>query len=135
MLLTWPHFWPDGCPPEEAARASGDVFLYVRTDPPTKRDCRPYRRQNSTRDFGRQECEACGLSVYRSLDAVRAQRDRIPAFRQWHIAKAELQRDHGRILATPTCVNPDHHTWWVPVDVDARQLLVVVEGTEDQNDG
>jgi hypothetical protein len=39
----FPDDWPDGCPPDDADDASGEIFRLVKTNPPTVGDLQTHK--------------------------------------------------------------------------------------------
>lgn len=121
----WPDRLPDDCPPDEAEAADGRVFRIVKADPPTADDFRSVREQQPRRKV-KDECQACGLSVFGAVDDATDMRDAIPAFRGRLIAEGELSGEMGVMKPTPRNGNT-HITWWTPEGLDPSPAFAVVE--------
>ena len=58
-----PQLWPAGCPPDDAAPASGEVYRIVKSDPPTIMD---FLTPHETGTLPKRDpCLRRSLSVYR----------------------------------------------------------------------
>lgn len=64
-------------------------------------------------------CEACGLSVFRSLEDTQRVSRRIPHLPK-KISVATLDPSMGRMKNT---FSAEHYTWWIPVSVREPALL------------
>lgn len=95
-------------------------------DPPRQKDFRGHRERWPAKPF-KNECRACGLSVYKSIDdAYRAQRN-IPGMKKKRIAFGVLEEADGRLLNTPAKTEPSHHTWWKPAGLAVAERFHVLE--------
>lgn len=124
--MEWPNHFPEGCPPDDADDAHGTVVRLVRGNPPTPEDFQSQYEGNPRRSWGDDRCRACGLSVFQDPEDARAISRRIPAFRNRHIATADLEPAMGRLKHTPSKHEPTHHTWWLPTNVNVAELFAVV---------
>lgn len=101
---------PETCPPPEAVDVNGDVYRFVRSDPPAHTDMRSW--QDEGRNPGQGDpCGRCGLSVLTRLEDVAVARKAIPGFRKRLVAKATLRPEHGRICETGN--HRWHYDLWV----------------------
>lgn len=118
----WPSFYPEDCPPPTLSREL-TVFRFVRTDPATEVDFKSHAERFEDRVF-EDYCDACGLSVFVTIDdALHAQRP-IPGMKKKYIAVFPLRTEDGGAMRTgPT---QGHHTWWKPEQSDAFRRFVVV---------
>ena len=117
--MSFPADWPEGCPPDDAEDANGEVFRIVKSDPPTAADFQSYHEMGMARGY---PCRRCGLSVFRSRsDAEHASR----AFRNLGkvITEGMLLPEHGKTKQTG---RPSHTTWWPYEGVHRVSLFVVV---------
>jgi len=117
--MSFPADWPQGCPPDDAEDAHGEVFRVVKTDPPAAADFLSYHEMGITRG---DPIRRCGLSVFRvRADAEHASR----AFPNLGnvIARAVLAPEHGKVKQTG---RPSHTTWWPAEGVDRAALFTVV---------
>ena len=74
----------------------------------------------------------CGLSVYTDIADIGRLRKRVPAMRRRSLAKGILNPTLGKILHTPSRYEKSHHTWWVPVGAQPRNVFNVVPIPEDE---
>lgn len=123
MPSPWPAHFPAGCPPPSAAPATGTVFRLVRNRPPAASDFVPHILLFPRNSFTGCQCEACGLSVFTTLEECRRAEARIPSLRGREVASADLTAEHGALAATPRAKNPGHFTWWLPTDLPQPETL------------
>ena len=125
--MQWPDYFPNDCPPEDAQAATGDVYRLVKQNPPEARDFIPLREKTG-KDFGEQECQACGLSVFRSFDDAVGVKNRGRGMGNRLIAKGSLSRHLGKVKQTPSrAFGQSHNTWWVPTEVEPWSVFHVVQ--------
>jgi hypothetical protein len=122
----FPQDWPEGCPPSEAADASGEVYRVVRYSPPTRKDFTTHHEAGKMPKAP--PCLRAGLSVLRGLVEAQHQRALMPHLGPY-IARATLEQKHGKTQLTQGKV-PTHTTWW-PYENGEREALfaLVVEQT------
>ena len=126
--LEWPTFFPANCPPSDAIVATGAGYRFVKNSPPTPADFASHAEMK--RRFGGDECQACGLSVFRNIEDLNAMRSRVKAFRSQYTAVGDL--DTGVVKHTPASA-PSHHSWWLPVDTFVHENFRVIEAEEIQS--
>ena len=126
--MQYPDYFPDDCPPEDAQPATGDVYRVVKQNPPNSRDFIPFREKQS-RDFGKDECKACGLSVFINFEDAVDMKNRRGGMKNRLIAKGTLNPDLGKIKHTPSNepYGESHHTWWVPAEAEPWNAFHVVQ--------
>lgn len=101
---------PESCPPPEARDVEGEVYRFVRNDPPAAADMRSW--EDDGRNPGQGDpCSRCGLSVLTRAEDIPIARKAIPFFRKLFAAKATLKPEHGRICKTGN--HRWHHDLWV----------------------
>jgi hypothetical protein len=123
--IHWPCFFPVDCPPADASAANGNLYRFVKNNPPNGIDFTTYRELD--RELS---CKACGLSVYIKLDDAHAARDAVPGFRKRNIAKLSLPLPKGKLKPTPSRPGDGHHTWWIPSGVNPRDFIAEVIGPQ-----
>jgi len=122
MLLQFPSDWPNGCPPDDAVDAAGEVFRAVKHEPPGDED---FASHHETGKLPKAPaCLRCGLSVFREIRDAVHQRQLIPKLGSL-IAQATLQADHGKTKLTKG-KQPTHTTWWPYEGVNRASLFSVV---------
>lgn len=123
----WPQFFPNNCPPVDAEPATGVVFRLTRGDIPLHEDFLSHRERFRDRDF-ENECEACGLSVYRDASDARRAIAIAKGFRKKRIAQGEINPDMGKIKHTPRDneYGASHLTWWLHFGQEPASLFVVI---------
>lgn len=112
------------CPPQDASAASGEVYRGVRQNPPSDADLATAAQQGAF--VGQDECQRCGLSVFKTADALRHAQDLLPTVGKL-VARASLRPEHGYLKHTPSRKNPPHHTFWVADGIVRTDLFEVVE--------
>jgi hypothetical protein len=125
MTFSWPAYFSDDCPPQDSQPASGEVYRLVKNDPPKEDDFLTHKELFPEKDFGDQECQACGVSVSRDADDIPVLKRRVPGLRERMLARGILDSSLGKIKSTPGPVR-SHHTWWVPVGVQRHACFSVV---------
>lgn len=116
--MSWPTHFPPDCPPQNAGAPSGKVYRLVDNPGPSNSDFRSHREMYPAKPFP-DECEACGLSVFKDLSDVARLNRRIPGMRAKVVAEGTLDGSCGKILPTPRKKYKSHHTWWLLVGVQA----------------
>lgn len=91
------------------------LYRLVRSIPPKERDFDSESKKFPDRRYKGKECEASGLSVWDTLDAVKIQQRRFRG--AMRILRMELGLGSGYIAKT--FKNPAHWTWWPYADFDA----------------
>lgn len=125
--MTWPAFFPPGCPPSDAVPAEGTVFRLIAGQAAQEVDAQPHRLRFPEKKY-RDECQACGLSVYREAEDLQRLKRRVPAHAEKLIARIALEPGMGFLQPTPRKAAPDsHHTWWVPDGLAVWQQFQVPE--------
>ena len=124
--MQWSDHFPTNCPPKDAKPASGDVFRLVKKNLITNKDFITLAQRKSDEDYGKDQCKACGVSVYRDINDARKMRKRVRPMRKKKIAKGTLRPNLGYILDTPSFHEKTHITWWVPVGVKPQSIFSVV---------
>lgn len=117
--MNYPEHFPDNCPPDESDVASGEFYRFIKKNHeiPLQDDFLSWREENLTKPCPKTipECQACGVSVYSSLDDVIDLPKRIPRFRKMKVAKGSLNSNLGKTKNTPSRnTGKSHCTWWIP---------------------
>lgn len=131
-MTTWPDHYPSECPPDYAAQSSGEVFRFTNRNKPKSNDFFSYYILKPGYSWGKNACNARGLTVYRSVEDCIAAAAAIPALKKKHIAKAVLSNSSGKIAATPSINTKNHKTFWPlisPEDLASLFVPVYQEGT------
>lgn len=130
MIMAWSTFFPEGCPPEDAADASGAVFRLVDDRDLTSGAFRVHvdmYPQHHVNDDPHRYCEACGLSVFRSKDGANQLRKIARRFRNSLLATATLSPEHGKLKHTPRTPDCTHYTWWHPISCQPHLLFRIID--------
>jgi hypothetical protein len=109
----FPKNWPNGCPPQAAKPASGDVFRIVKADPPAQDDFLTFFELGK-RASSKRPCDHLGLSVFRDEQDAASYAAKYPYLGN-AIAKATLTKAHGMTEETPRRFDGrtnTHATWW-----------------------
>jgi hypothetical protein len=113
------------CPPHAAQPVKGKVYRGIRQAPMGPNDFLSHVELGLA--GARPEvCEHWGLSVWVSEAAVKHAREVYRPLRRWHVASANLTPADGVILATPSATQPDHHTFWRPLNRDLTTAFTIV---------
>ena len=120
----WPSNFPEQCPPTEARQDSLEVFRLVANDPPAEKDFRPNRIEKPDRNFKPADlCNACGISVFQSIDDAIRIRGKYKANKGKHIAKGIISPNDGFVLETYAS---SHTTWWLQTTTPHEKFKVVL---------
>jgi len=115
----WPGYFPDGCPSESARPPQCTVYRFIKQNAPTPTDFVPHKIIYPRSIWGSNECQACGLSVYSTLEGAQKAFEALPATKRFvAVARGCITPESGKILETPTRGNSSHITWWVYEGVD-----------------
>lgn len=129
--MQWSDYFPPNCPPKDAREPSEQVYRLIQEDFPTTDDFLTVRQLYPNRQFpeSEKECRACAISIFTSRNDVTVHR-RTGRFKNMKVAVANLTPDSGRIKHTPSLgTKNSHHSWWVPVSVEAWSLFQAVDVT------
>jgi hypothetical protein len=129
----WPEHFPESCPPSDAESAAGEFYRIVDEDPPDGEDFignlrlqqLGLRFKNKKRPWS-DDCEAAGLSVLADRDDVMNLREATGPMRLKAIAYGDITGD-GVMKHTPSASYKSHHTWWIPMGVEAHEYFRVLE--------
>ena len=108
----YPDYFPEGCPPDDAAVSERELFRFCRENVPMESDFVSYYLQNSEKYAG--IILAYGLSVLPSRDECRKAYRKFPFIRKYRsIAVGKTNENRGSWKITPGKISPEHITWWV----------------------
>jgi len=128
--MTWPAYYPEECPPDDAADPDGEFYRFVKCDPPGAIDFLSNRELHPGMTYSDSavECRSCALSMIRDLSDVISMQQMVPGFRKRSVAIGTLQSEDGRIAHTPSQRCPSHHSWWIPETISEpwRLFRVVI---------
>lgn len=126
----FPDWFPENCPPADAANADGIVYRFATKNPVDARDFLSHRELGLAPRA--QACRRCSLSVYRTLLSARRKlrelRERFPDRFGPYIAEGTLLAEHGKIKQEGT--DSDHHEWWAYDGVERHGPFRIVESLE-----
>ncbi len=121
---------PSDCPPVSTENTSGEVYRFIDMthSTPLPEDFLSWRELNPDKPCptGVQECQACGISVFRSIDDVHRAHRRIPALKGKKPALGNLTPDLGLIQNTPSNTGKSHHTWWLYKDTSPWAVFQII---------
>lgn len=109
---------PEKCPPPDADGVHGEIYRFVRHNPPTHADMRSYADEGRYPDH-RDVCGRCALSVLARAGDISSARKAIPFFRKLQIAKATLRPEHGK-----SCQS-GNHAWHYSLWVKAMYIATI----------
>lgn len=123
----FPHFYPDGVPPDDAVDANGIAYRIVREIPPKSMDFRStyedHLEQGKRADYGDSLWMACGTSLFKELEDSQKARMRYKPFRQRKIAFGPLASTLGKMKDTPAIDKPSHVTAWFYLDAKPHEHI------------
>jgi len=119
----WPPHFPRGCPAEGAAGTGGDVYRFVRNDPPTPDDMRSWLELGLGKD---RDCQRAALSCSITREHLEEVRRAVPLRRTDRIARATLRAEHGKLAQTGSAAA--HYSLWLRrrFHAEAHRLFEVV---------
>ena len=129
-MSKWPSWWPDGCPPDEAAPVTGEFYRFVADDVIDESDFHS-ARERADQGLGRvfwsedKECDAVSCSTFTDLQDARSTQAAFGALRKKRIAKGDPSGS-GVVLPTPSKPSSSHHSWWRPVGDQAWKTFKVI---------
>jgi hypothetical protein len=127
MPRSFPDFFPDRCPPDDAIKANHIVFRFVKEDPPTPKDFVSHYQLGLAPKADL--CERCSLSVFDSREAARLKllelKERFPdrSFGNY-LAECVITHEHGSIKQTGRDIT--HHSWWAFQGVNFLEVVRIV---------
>ncbi|WP_022652459.1 hypothetical protein [Aquaspirillum serpens] len=116
--MNFPSSWPQGCPPDDAEAADGQLFRVAKSYPPTAEDFMSHEELGK-KSTGPQ-CLRVGLSLFRTLDDAEHLTQLFPKLGQY-VMRGQLQPCHGVLKLTPSNRHPTHTTWWPYEGVDRAE--------------
>lgn len=127
--MSYPDFFPENCPPSESNAASGEFFRFINkaNTSPQEDDFLPWIKEFPSRQYYVTKCQACGTSVFPSLDAINNMLDEVPGLRKKKVARGVLNGDLGKIKNTPSQQEKSHHTWWIPKGSEPWKLFEIID--------
>jgi hypothetical protein len=135
--MIYPKHFPDNCPPGESTDASGEFYRFIKQSHqiPQPEDFFSWRIENPGKECHPDitECQACGASIYPSLDAANNMRLRIPRLKKMKIAKGTLDSKLGKIKPTPSRNEKSHHTWWIPESIEPWKVFQIVDLSKEDS--
>jgi hypothetical protein len=118
----WPAHFPHGCPPEGATGTGGDIYRFVRHDPPAPDDMRSWLELGLGK--GR-DCQRAALSCSITLEHLEEVRRAAPLRRTDRIARATLGAEHGKVAQTGSAAH--YSLWfWRRFHAEAHRFFEVV---------
>ncbi|RUT00422.1 hypothetical protein DSM106972_075500 [Dulcicalothrix desertica PCC 7102] len=133
--MPYPKHFPNDCPPSECDIASGEFYRYIKNQKPCPEDFLSWREENPEKECpkGTSECQACGVSIYLSLDDAKKLSRRVAYFRNKKIAKGTLSDELGRIKNTPSNVGKSHYTWWIPENKEPWKVFEPIDDNQENS--
>lgn len=122
-MTKWPNHYPKDCPPSTATETSGEVYRFTNKTQPINKDFISYYELNPTKDWGNDECQAKGLSIFITLEDCLEAAEIIPALKKKKIAVGKLKNSTGAVASTPSTKNKNHKTLWPLIDANILSSL------------
>ncbi|WP_405121633.1 hypothetical protein [Pseudomonas petroselini] len=132
-MMTWPAHYPNQCPPSSASSTAGVVYRFINGRNPAAKDFLSYYHLKPEHDWGTQECNARGLSVYADLSACYELAEAVPAMKKKKIAVAKFSAPLGVWASTPSSNCQGHKTWWLPENIQNIVDVFTVIARESSN--
>ena len=109
-MSEFPVNCPERCPSPEVSDVNGDIYRFVRHNPPAHVDMRSWADEGRNPGHG-DPCGRCALSVLTRAEDIATARRAIPFFRKLQVAKATLRPEHGKSCQSGN--NAWHYSLWV----------------------
>ena len=123
--MSFPAHFPNACPPTSAEDVRGEIYRFVRNDPPVAADFVSFYIEGKSYAPDN-KCQACGLSVLRTEEDVKEACRVSPWFKKRKVAKARVSPEWGKIARTAGNNIPNHCTWWVSDGREPNTIFDVV---------
>lgn len=123
MIKEWYEDMPKGCPPIAAQPDEGNFYRLV-SNPPTTEDFMPQSRKFPTKKFGKKECQARAISLFRSIEDCKNVR-KLPAHKNEQVAKVHINKIDGVVLSTPTALYESHVSWWRAIKCQILNYTII----------
>lgn len=103
----------DNCPPEDAIRYDGHIFIFVRNNPPILKSFRTNFERNRlpNADLCLRKAISCGLS----LNYLKSIQNLFPISQGWHQASGKIKNIDG--MLKQTSVNLTHYSFWIEENI------------------
>ncbi len=100
---------PLDCPPSDSECVSGDVFMFVKSNPPSVKDL--YSNCDKNRRPELEPCIRRALSCGKSIKYLESMQDLFPITRGWQRAVGRLNSKDGSLKKTGS--NMTHYSLWI----------------------
>lgn len=126
--LKFPAYFPAKCPPEEATDEECVLFRLCKNLTLTEQDFVSFYLINPQKH--KDNINAYGLSVFRSVDDCNRARSKSPKLRSKYkyVASESNNSQRGKLLRTPNGTNPNHYTWWLYDGVKPHTFFEIHNG-------
>ena len=127
MVLSFPKFFPDNCPPPEATDSEIVLYRLCEGSTPTESDFVSFYELHPERY--KNMINAYGLSVFSAyadcITAIRKSPKLKSKYR--YVSRGLNTPQRGKTLLTPSKTNPNHITWWVYEGVKPHTFFTTCE--------
>jgi len=121
-METWPSFYPENVPPDDAHDTVGVAYRIVDSIPPQRSDFKSTYEENP-RDYGDDLWKACGTSLHTEIEGARKTRARYPKLREKMIVTGEMVESLGKMKQTPSKLSVTHITAWFKLNSDPENYI------------
>jgi len=136
--MTWPDYFPDGCPPQDAVAASGTAYrLCLKRAVGGIARAKEFRPHKLFPDptTGKAECHRCDVSLDDDLQNLLKLRQTVADKVGRHYLKrvpavGDLQPEWGAMKLTPSDDSPTHRSLWLYDGVNPHESFTVVAEPE-----
>lgn len=113
VLMDWPDYFPEGCPPSDAVPANGTFLRATKKHQPQEGDFISHYERDPER-FREIAINASALSVYTDVEDIMRMKRRSVGMRKKYIARGTLYAHHGVMKHTPNVAKQElsHYDWW-----------------------
>lgn len=118
----FPSSFPEGCP-SNAEEMKATLYHGCTNNPSTDQDFVPfaYSTDNKKRERAKRiGCNGWGISCWTSERTARHTQELFSWAAKWHIFKADVTPDDGKLAHTPSGNQAEHYTFWCYEGVQLR---------------
>lgn len=126
--LRFPTYFPENCPPEESTDEECVLYRLCKGPVLTDGDFKSFYLINPIKY--KDNIKAYGISVFKSFSDCNRAKSKSPKLRSEYkyVASGSNNSQRGKLLNTPSGVNPNHYTWWLYDGVKPHTFFRLCEG-------
>lgn len=123
----YPDFFPNGCPPNDAAPLELKVYRLVKGDKIAKSDFKSFFEEGRDARHPKFPYIEYGLSVNTDYEEIKKYWRGSPALRKQfkNLATGVTYERTGVVKSTPTKMQKNHHTWWLCTNATPENYFII----------